>query len=130
MGLCRAADRPQPDPVYGEYRPLSVGGLRALNGMSDRPHRSRGSANPPRLWRAELLAAEASGELNVGRPAELADRLDPFQAVASVDQRLRVAREGRGVAAYVGDSAHRGGREPSDLFGRPGARRIEDNALK
>ena len=43
------------------------------------------------------ITAETGGELDVGRPAELADRLDPLEPIAAVGQRLRVAREGRGL---------------------------------
>ena len=49
------------------------------------------------------ITAEARGKLDVGRPAELADRPDPLELVAAVDERPRVAREGRRVAADIGD---------------------------
>ena len=39
----------------------------------------------------------------MGRPAELADRPDPFEPVAAVDEHLGVAREGCRIAADVGD---------------------------
>ena len=71
-----------------------------------RPDGPRRRAHPPRL-RDLALAAEGGGQLDVGRPAELADRLDPVEPVAAVGQRLRIAREGRRVAADIGDPRHR-----------------------
>ena len=67
-----------------------------------RPDGPRGDAHRPRLRAA--LAREAGGKLDVGRPAELADRPHPVELEAAVGQRPRVAREGRGVAADIGDA--------------------------
>ena len=50
-----------------------------------------------------IYRLKAGGELDVGRPAELADRLDPLQPIAAVGERLRIAREGRRVAADIRD---------------------------
>src|SRR5690348_9153334 len=43
-------------------------------------------------------AHEAGHQLHVRRPDELVDRLDHGEAEAAVDERARVAREGRGIA--------------------------------
>ena len=48
-----------------------------------RPDRPRRLLHPPRLRRS---SAEAGRKLDMGRPAELADRPDPVERVAAVDQ--------------------------------------------
>ena len=104
LGLCRLPHRPQPGPVHGQHRryPLPVFALASLCLLGLTVH--AGAADPPRL---RDLSAEAGGQLDVGRPAELADRPHPFEPIAAVGQRPGVAGEGRRVAADVGDPRHR-----------------------
>src|SRR5438309_11349246 len=71
------------------------------------------------------VAAEAGGKLDVGRPAKLPDGLDPQQSVAAIDQGPGVAREGRRVAADVGDPLDRRAGELRNLLLGAGARRVE-----
>ena len=72
---------------------LPVRGVRSGVALPDRPDASCRSEDPPRLRTA--LAGEAGHQLDMGRPAELADRLDPFELVTAGNQRLGVASEGR-----------------------------------
>ena len=72
--------------------------------LPDRPDAPCRSENPPRLRTA--LARETGHQLDMGRPAELADRLHPFELVTAGNQRLGVASEGRGIAADVSDARH------------------------
>ena len=71
-----------------------------------------------RRWRS-------GGQLDMGRPAELADRPHPFEPIAAVDQHLRVAREGGGIARDIGDRAARARRRaaPPAPWRRRGADR-------
>src|SRR5438309_729401 len=82
-----------------------------------------------RSW-AFTCTAEGGGKLDMGRPAELADRLHPVEAVAAVAQGFRVAGEGGGVARDVGDARGRGGGKLGDLLPSAGAGRIEDHGFE
>ena len=62
--------------------------------------------------RSPLPAAhEQARQLDVGRPAELADRAQLGEAVAGVGEHARVARPARRVAADVDDARHAAGGE-------------------
>ena len=73
---------------------------------------------------------EGADQLDMGRPAELADRLDPVETIAALDQRLRVAGEGGRVAGDVGDPRHGRAGEQGRLLLRAGAGRIEHHRLE
>ena len=66
----------------------------------------------------------------MGGPAELADRLDPIEAVAALAQKLRIAREGPGIAGNKGDPRRLTVRQFHRLFAGAGAGRIDDDGVE
>src|SRR5262245_841431 len=68
-------------------------------------------------------------DLDVGRPDELVDGCDGFEAVTAIRQDARVAGEGAGIAGYGNDLRYAALRQHLALRLRPGARRIEDHAV-
>ena len=52
------------------------------------------------------LTDEGRGKFDMGRPAELADRLDPSERITAVDQGSRIPGEGRRIAADIGNARH------------------------
>ena len=66
----------------------------------------------------------------MGRPAELADWLDPIELVAAFDEDFGIPGEGSGVAADVGYAWHGRGRKLADLFLRSRPGWIEDDCIE
>ncbi len=84
----------------------------------------RGYAAPDR----PPAAQEQARQLDMGGPAELADRAQLGEAVATLDQHRRIPRPAGGVAADIGDFAARGFRRSNfTCVARAGAGRIEQH---
>ena len=65
-----------------------------------------------------------------GRTVPLVDRPDPFDPPAALDQHLRIAREGGGVAGNIGDVPTIGLGKLGRLLLGAGARWIEDDGVE
>ena len=97
--------------------------VRAEQLLPARPDRPRGAA--------AALAAEAGGKLDVGRPAELADRPHPVEPIAAIDQHPGVAGEGRRIAADISDPRRRSMRRARrPARSAPGPRRVEHHRVE
>ena len=102
----------------GQHRALPLPVFALAIALPARPDGPRRRAHPARLL-ACTLAAEGGRQLDMGRPAELADRPHPVEPVAAVDQQFGVAGEGRRIAADIGDARHGRGGELRDLLLAP-----------
>src|SRR5688572_12247949 len=71
LGLRRPARRAQHRAIDREHRADPFPAVRAGYPLPARADGARGRTHPPRWW--DPLAAEGSRQLDVGRPAELAD---------------------------------------------------------
>src|SRR5436305_15165150 len=66
----------------------------------------------------------------MSRPAELADRLDPVECIATLAQDLRISRESTGITGNISDDRCSGPGDFVCLLARAGTRRIKDHGLE
>src|SRR5688572_17006228 len=85
---------------------------------------------PPDPVGLPTLFHETGGQLDMGGPAKLADRLYPFEAIAAIHQHQGVARESARIAGDISDPRHRRGGEQRHLLLRTRAGRVEHDRLE
>ena len=76
------------------------------------------------------LTAEPRGELDMGRPAELADRLDPVEPIAAFAQESPHRAQRCWDCTNIGDDRRPCTRPVRRLLARAGARRIEHDRVE